>query len=641
MIGWGKVCAAIAMFVLCASQTNAQTKPDTATEIATYLDQTLKPLIAKKQIPGAVVAVVQTGKPTVFLSYGYADIAARRPMNPQTTQVRVGSISKSFTALSLLQLIDEGKVRLNADANLFLKSARIASRFNKPISVFDLLTHRAGFDGDISHVAVDQGQSTAIPPGWMSRQMIRVSPSQRFAYDNTAYAALGQIIADQDGMAYERAVKQRVYDRLGMNQSMMHFDINSPNVATCYQRLKGKFVACKHQLLKDTYAAAGNMSTTAADMARYIEALLGGGKTLLKPETFKAFSNTRNRLHPLGPGVGLGVYEMGAKGSGVFGHSGGIRGGSSMYFVIPSKAIGVFLHINATDGSDMRMNLSGLLSLATSSNSADDDVSPGELTSMIWPTLLAERFGNPRRSEPYSGKCDESQLLGTYQYSRVLGFAALAPRLLGGVAIPPLEVTKSQNDNWTIEGKPYRLSGNCYFTSTTKTRSDGDITSDVGFAIFSDGTVMGGGHPLAGWTKLKWYENTNIVGLPFIAALVLLPFAFMGAWQADVPARKAVRLIAGSGFLLLFCILLEMEFASNLVQNQGQLFPALLWRIGWHVALIGLAIGVVRAFQTFKSSPINLGRKAFIGIMALAGFIAIVLSGYWGLIGTFTGNNFS
>lgn len=618
----------------------AQPVQQDAADLARYVDGILKPLVAKKQIPGAVMAVVETGKPTIFQGYGYADIKSQRVMDPRTTQVRVGSISKSFTALAFLQLIDEGKVRLEEDANKFLKTERIPDRYGQPVTVLNLLTHRAGFDGDISYVYVDQGQSPLIQPGWMSRQMLRISPPGRFAYDNTAFATLGQILADQDSTSYEQAVKRRVYDPLGMTHSLMGVDPASTNTATCYQRIRKEFIACKHQVLKDTYGAAGNMSATASDMAIYLQALLDGGK-LLKPETFQAFTNLDHRLHPLTPGDGLGVYEMGPKGSGVFGHSGGIRGGTSVYFVIPSKKIGLFLHINATDGLDNHFNLSGMLSAAMSSTSSNDDFDPGELTAFKLPANLGARFGNKILPEQYTGTCDETKLPGQYQYSRALGFAALAPRLLGAMALPPIDVRKGEGDAWMIDGKPYRRSANCFFTATGKSYLDGEIAGTVGFSILADGMVMGGPHTLAGWTKLHWYENASITALPFLGALLLLPFALICAWRADARTKRAMITIGFSGVLLLCCILLDMEYASDLEQNQGRLFPALLWRFGWHVALGGLLFGVFRAYQALVAGDVRIWQKAFDAIMISAGITAIVLCGYWGLIGTFVGNNFS
>ncbi len=626
--------------VIAQAKVDQSQQGDGAALFAT-VDAKIKAILAKKQIPGAVVAVVQTGKPTLYRGYGFADIKTQRPMDPQKTRVRVGSISKSFTALAFLQLVDEGKVRLNEDANRFLKTERIPARYGQPITVLNLLTHRAGFDGDITNVFVNQGLSPAIKQGWISRQMLRVNPPERFAYDNTAYLTLGQILADQDGMSYEETVKRRVYDRIGMAGAMMGVDPTWPDTPSCYQRIRRQFMPCPHQILKNTYGAAGNMSATAADMALYLQELINGGGSLLKPATFQAFSSTTHRISPDVTGDGLGIYEMGPKGSGVFGHSGGIRGGSSLYFVIPSKGIGLFVHINSSDGLDNRFNLSGMVSRAMASTSSNDDFDPGDLMSFQLPAELAARFGNTPAPATGNANCDETALPGHYQYSRALGFAALAPRFLGRIALEPFDVIKGKGDQWTIDGKPYRRAANCFFASTGKSYLDGEIAGTVGFSQLPDGTIMGGAHTLAGWTKLKWYESASVTALPFLLTLLLIPFGLIAAIGAHPKPKRALRLIGVSGIVLFGCILLEMEYASALIQDQGRLFPAVLWRIGWHVALIGLALGTVGAARALTDTATGLLRKIVLVAFMISTIIAIILSGYWGLIGTFTGNNFS
>jgi CubicO group peptidase (beta-lactamase class C family) len=622
----------------------AQTPADEAARLAATVDDILKPLVAQRKIPGAVVAVVARGGAPILRGYGLADIARNRAMNPETTRIRIGSMTKSFTALAIMQMIDEGKVRLDDDANRFLKTERIPDRYGKPVSVLQLLTHRAGFDGDITNVYVDQGRSPAIEQGWISRQMIRVNPPGRlFAYDNTAFAALGQIIKDQDGRAYETSIKARLFDRLGMTNATFGVDPRYPDNATCYQRIRNRFVACAHQILKDTYGAAGNMSLTAADAARYLQAMLDGpgGGALIRPQTFAAFTNVDHRIAPGVPGDGLGVYEMGPAGSGVFGHSGGIRGGSTVSMVIPAKGIALFININSSDGADNNFNLSGMLDLVFASYASDDDFDAGLLSSFMLPAQIGAMFGNAPQAPLGDKSCNEALIPGQYMLTRPMGFSALAPRLLGRLALPEIDVVDQGSGRWQIDGKPYRRTATCQFDVIGKSYADGEVASHIGFALLPDGGVVGGPHTLLGWTKLKWYERAHVVALPYLAALLLLPFALIAAWRADRASRSALKIFGLSGLALLICVLLEMEFASRLVQNDGQLFPAILWRIGWHIALIGIAIGVFRAVQAIMRAEPRLWRKAIVGIMAVAGLIVIVLSGYWGLIGTFTGNNFA
>jgi CubicO group peptidase (beta-lactamase class C family) len=635
--------AALLLLVAGSSAFAAPAESD-AEKLQVFLDSTLNPLIEQRKIPGALVVIVQKGKPPILRGYGYADIASKRPMNPNTTRVRIGSMSKSFTALAIMQLIDEGKVRLDADANQLLTTERIPARFGEPVNMLDLLTHRAGFDGDITHVAVNEGQSTAVPQGWISRQLMRVnSPGRIVAYDNAAYAALGQIIKDQDGRSYEASIKARLFEPLGMTNALVGVDSDYRDNATCYRRLNNKLVPCPHQVLKDTYGAAGNVSMTAVDAAIYLQALLGGprGGLRIKPDTFAQFTNLDHRLAPGIPGVGLGLYEMGPAGSGVFGHSGGIRGGSTLSLAIPSKEIGVFVHVNSSDGPDFRFNVSGMLNLLFSSNGSDDDFDAGSLMSFELPAKISAAFGNVPAPPVSSEKCNEAALPGAYMETRPIAFGALAPRLLGRLALPVQNVVNEGGGTWMIGGEPYRRAATCFFTAVGKGYADGNVAAHVGFSVAKDGTIVGGPHSLAGWRKLKWYEGANVVALPFLLALLLLPFSVIATLGADPTSKRALRMIRLSGVLLLACILLEMEFASKLVQNDGLIFPAILWRIGWHLAIIGLALGLWRALKVLGSGETMHWRKWIVAVVALVAVVAIILSFYWGMIGTLAGNNFS
>jgi CubicO group peptidase (beta-lactamase class C family) len=622
----------------------AQQRQDDGNALLEFVDAKLKPLVAKGQIPGAVVAIVQRGKAPILRGFGYADIASRRPMNPNTTRVRIGSMTKSFTGLAIMQLIDEGKLQLDVDANRFLTTEHIPERYSKPVTVMQLLTHRAGFDGDLTNTYVEQGRSPAVAKGWMSRQMLRVSPPGRlFAYDNVAFATLGQIIKDQDGRPYAASIKTRLFDRLGMTNATFGVDPRYPDNSTCYQRIRNNLVPCRHQILKDAVGAAGDMSLTAADAARYLQAILNGptGGALIKPETFAAFTNVTHRIAPGVPGDGLGVYEMGPAGSGVFGHAGGIRGGSTLSMIIPVKGIALFVNINSSGGPDDNYNLSGLLDVVFSSYGSDDNFDAGELTSAILPVQLGTMFGNPYSVQASNSVCNEAIIPGQYMEIRPMQLAALAPRLLGRLALPEIEVAKQNNGNWLINGKPYRHSAACQFKSIGKSYVDGDISSRVSFAALPDGGVVGGPHTLAGWTKLKWYERANVVAMPYLAALFILPFALLAAWRAEPATQRTLRMMGFSGTILLVCILLEMEYASSIVQNDGKLFPVILWRIGWHFALVGIVIGIFRSIQATMSPQERHWRKLIIALMGVAGLIIVILSGYWGLIGTFTGNNFA
>ena len=115
-------------------------------ELARFIDQLITEQIAKENIPGAVFLLVQNGKVLYQGGYGFANVARRQPVNPETTIWRIGSISKVFTATAVVQLADRGRYRLSDDVNWYLKRFKVPATFPQPVTFEHLLTHTAGFD---------------------------------------------------------------------------------------------------------------------------------------------------------------------------------------------------------------------------------------------------------------------------------------------------------------------------------------------------------------------------------------------------------------------------------------------------------------------------------------------------------------
>jgi CubicO group peptidase (beta-lactamase class C family) len=105
--------------------------------------------LAESDIAGAVVAVVKDGRLLFAKGYGYADVAKRRPVSPEDTLFRPGSISKLFTWTSVMQLVEQGKLNLDADVNEYL-DFRVPRTFGRPVTMRNLMTHTPGFEEDRS-----------------------------------------------------------------------------------------------------------------------------------------------------------------------------------------------------------------------------------------------------------------------------------------------------------------------------------------------------------------------------------------------------------------------------------------------------------------------------------------------------------
>jgi CubicO group peptidase (beta-lactamase class C family) len=496
-----------------SQSTNASSMSPDAQRVIAKFSKVVQKWVADGKAPGAVMSVVD--RDHVYLgAWGNADIAAAKPMDAKTTRVRVGSITKSFTALSALRQVDEKKLQLDMPANQALKSAQLEVRGPHQTTVKDLFTHRAGIDGDMSVVDVGPNRPFETPPGWLSRQLLSANESGTiFGYDNAAYAALGQIVADIDNTSLALAMKSRIFDVVGMPSTSLGFSSsNESEVAACYLRTNGKLVPCVRQKLRMGAQAAGDLTSTAEDMATFMQALLRGGvaksgKPLLSAETFSAFNSTVNRIHPLGAGVGLGAYGAGDARSAVYGHSGGISGGSSMYFIAPKQGVGVFVHFNvASSAYDFRFAPSALVAAALEKSVDDEGADSGELTAYQLPYQFASMLNGELpapKSSTGDSNCDITSLPGRYAYIRAHGFAALNGRFLSRLLVSPEAFAISETGELEVGSTAYQRITPCYYISKSPATAISAMDAEMAFMRLADGRHMAGSHPLLGLIQLR------------------------------------------------------------------------------------------------------------------------------------------
>src|SRR5687767_13873044 len=153
---FARVHGAVALSLICAMSAQAQSDPivtPTRSEVAVHeltradleawLDGRIEYEIARGDIAGAVVVVVQDGTVLLQKGYGYSDVTEKKPVDPQRTLFRIGSISKLFTWTAVMQLVDQGQIDLARDVNDYL-DFEVPRTFDEPITMLHLMTHTAG-----------------------------------------------------------------------------------------------------------------------------------------------------------------------------------------------------------------------------------------------------------------------------------------------------------------------------------------------------------------------------------------------------------------------------------------------------------------------------------------------------------------
>src|SRR5580704_2706403 len=190
----------------------------TAADADAWLDGYLPYVLAQADIAGAVVVIVKDGQVLTQRGYGYADVAARQSIDPETTMFRPGSISKLFTWTAVMQLVEQGKIDLDADVNRYLDFT-IQPYKGEPITMRNIMTHTPGFEPALKHLIIFQGQGPVPALGDALKQRLpkRVfAPGATGAYSNYAVGLAGYIVERVSGSPFEDYIDRKVLAPLGM-----------------------------------------------------------------------------------------------------------------------------------------------------------------------------------------------------------------------------------------------------------------------------------------------------------------------------------------------------------------------------------------------------------------------------------------
>jgi CubicO group peptidase (beta-lactamase class C family) len=306
-------------------------------------------LVGAGEIPGAVVLVIRNGEVTYKAGFGFADIDARRPVDPAKTRFRVASISKLFTATAVMQLVEAGKLDLNADVNTYLPKFKLEATYPEPVTLSHVLTHTAGFDDRLLGIATPLGGKVEPLTQYLTRHMpARVMPPGRyFAYSNHGFALAGLIVEDVSGEGFSDYVQKHIFTPLGMTQSSFGLsDGAAKNIAVPYAFGSGDAGFSPIDLDRMRVSPAGDLITTAPDLAKFMIAHLRRGAGLLSAETAD-FMQAQHFTQAQGlDGWAYGFSEGERNGVRWIGHGGSWPGFCADLVLVPERQSGYFVAYN-------------------------------------------------------------------------------------------------------------------------------------------------------------------------------------------------------------------------------------------------------------------------------------------------------
>ena len=194
------------------------------------LDSLIVPGLEKYHIPGMVIAIVRDSDIVLAKGYGYADVERKVPFDPDSTVIRIASVSKLFTATAVLQLVDRGVLDMHQDINTYLTRFKVEEWSGKPITLHHLLTHTAGFD-DRSIGKSAWTQESQIPLGdFLATRLPRriCPPGEVYTYSNFSNALAGFVVEEVAHEDYAAYVRHNILEPLGMGRSDYRLRSGSP-----------------------------------------------------------------------------------------------------------------------------------------------------------------------------------------------------------------------------------------------------------------------------------------------------------------------------------------------------------------------------------------------------------------------------
>lgn len=295
--------------------------------VAERLDRFVGRSMAAERTPGMTVALTDRERTLRVAGYGVTDLGTGTPIG-DGTRFEIGSIGKSFTAIALLRLADEGRVELQAPVTRYLPWFAVGGE-TAPITLHHLLSHTAGI------VAGMDGTPDARSEVWALRETtVGGPPGERFHYSNVGYKALGLVLERVTGEAYPAAIRRLILEPLGMDDSEAAITHETrPRLAVGYSPLyDDRPYQASHPLVPATWLETetgdGSIVATAGDMAAYLRLLLNRGVgprgRLLSETGFAAL--TRPATAGWGDGYGYGLTVREAEGRTEIGHPGGMVG---------------------------------------------------------------------------------------------------------------------------------------------------------------------------------------------------------------------------------------------------------------------------------------------------------------------------
>lgn len=297
--------------------------------------------------PGAAVLIAKGDKILYRKAFGMANLELKVKMKPESV-FQLASITKQFTSVAIMMLVEQGKLSLNDPLSKFIKDF---PRGNE-ITVHHLLNHTSGIKSYTNLPEFRTKTRMDITPEeiiqFFKNLPLEFNPNEKYEYSNSGYLLLGYIIEQLSGMSYGAFIQKNIFDKLGMKHSYYADSYKIiPNRANGYQLYDGKYENAEYMSTTIPYAA-GSLMSTIDDMFLWSKAI---HHNLLISESSKRIALSNHRLvngKATNYGYGWAINEIAGVSS--IEHTGGINGFTTSGIYIPDSNIYSIILTNIDDG---------------------------------------------------------------------------------------------------------------------------------------------------------------------------------------------------------------------------------------------------------------------------------------------------
>lgn len=610
--------------------------PSDAAEMEAFMDDLLARQMEEYHIAGAAVAVVKDGQLFFAKGYGYADVENKIPVDAETTIFRIGSVGKVITWTAVMQLVEQGKIDLDADINTYL-DFRIPDTYPQPITLRHLITHTAGFE-DLFVDFVSLENEDALPPGAFLASHIPARvfpPGEIAAYSNYGAALAGYIVERVSGKTYDQYIQEYILDPLGMMHSSalatLHPDVMA-HVSVGYMYKDSAFEIFPKFYGPSDLAPMGFMAASATDMARFMIAHLQGGfygdpaaeVRILEEATARQMHSTLYASDPRLLGTAYGFFDFSDNGQRTIGHSGTAEPMHSLLLLLPDQNLGVFVAYNTLGAGDLVNQHLGFQRAFFDHYYPASAVEP-----MQPPTDFAERA---------------SRFAGSYRMTRS-AYTTLE-KFRGALGMTVIQISDpgdgtlamiSPWGEWRfVEVEPlYFRQVDAPFFIVFREDDRGRITH-----LFTDYT------PQFGFERLNWYETPGFNMALFtgcvLVFLSMIIFALIRAIQNRRQSGGQKRDTKGartaSWIILVICILNLLFVAGLFLWNNP--YPSLGIPLQFQVVL-GLGVlaalltvgALVCAVLAWKDGYWYVAYRVYYTLVTIAAIVFVWFLNFWNLLG--------